>query len=48
VDADTDDSGMFNKADIDREGRGSPRPTKKVINETDLSDGRDEQEKIRQ
>ena len=42
---DSDDSGFYNKADMDREGRGSPRPgggNKKVINETDLSDGRDE------
>mmetsp|Transcript_24792 Transcript_24792/g.30994 ORF Transcript_24792/g.30994 Transcript_24792/m.30994 type:complete len:141 (-) Transcript_24792:11-433(-) len=29
------------------DGRGSPRPTKKVIQETDLSDGRDEAEKIK-
>ena len=30
------------------DGRGSPRPTKKVIHETDLSDGRDEAEKIKE
>ena len=34
--------GGFNTADMDKDGRGSPRPTKKVIQETDLSDGRDE------
>ena len=46
IDADSDDSGFFNKADMDRDGRGSPRPTKKVIQDKDISDGRDEEQKI--
>lgn len=29
-------------------GKGSPRPDKKVISETDLSDGRNEKEKIKE
>ena len=48
VNAESDDSGHFNKADMTLDGRGSPRPTKKVIQETDLSDGRDEAEKIKE
>ena len=40
--------GGFNTADMDKDGRGSPRPTKKVIQETDLSDGRDEADKIKE
>ena len=47
VNVDSDDSGLFNNADMMRDGKGSPRP-KKVIGETDLSDGRDEVEKIKQ
>ena len=43
---DSDDSGMFNRDDIAR-GHGSPRP-KKVVEEKDLSDGRDEQDKIKE
>lgn len=30
VNVDSDDSGFFNKADMDRDGRGSPRPGNKV------------------
>ena len=47
VNMDSDDSGLFNKADMVKDGKGSPRPTKKIVNETDLSDGRDEIEKIK-
>lgn len=42
------EGGSYNTADMDKDGRGSPRPGKKIIQETDLSDGRDEQEKIKE
>ena len=47
---DSDDSGHFNnKGGMDKDGKGSPRITKKkIVNETDLSDGRDEQERIKE
>ena len=45
---DEEDDGTFNNADLDRDGKGSPRPTKKIIEEVDLSDGRDEKEKAKQ
>ena len=45
---DEDDDGTFNNADLDKDGKGSPRPDKKIIDEVDLSDGRDEKEKAKQ
>ena len=33
---------------MEKDGRGSPRPAKNVIKETDLSDGRDEADKIKE
>jgi len=42
MNVDSDDSTLFNKADMGKDGKGSPRPIKKVVKETDLSDGRDE------
>lgn len=37
------EAGGYNTADMDKDGRGSPRPGgKKIVKETDLSDGRDE------
>lgn len=49
VDVDSDDSGFYNRVDMNKEGgKGSPRLSKKIVAETDLSDGRDEAEKIRQ
>lgn len=47
VDADSDDSGFYNRIDMQKEGKSSPRLSKKIVAETDLSDGRDEQEKIK-
>ena len=45
---DSDDSGVFNKTDMDKDGKGSPRlKSKKIVDEKDLSDGRDEAEKIK-
>ena len=38
----SDEAGSYNTADMEKDGRGSPRPAKNVIKETDLSDGRDE------
>lgn len=49
MDVDSDDSGFYNRVDMNKEGgKGSPRLSKKIVAETDLSDGRDEAEKIRQ
>lgn len=33
---------------MEKDGRGSPRPAKNVVKETDLSDGRDEADKIKE
>ena len=44
VNKDSDDSGIFNSDDMG-DDKGSPRLRKKVIEEKDLSDGRDEKEK---
>ena len=44
---DEDDDGTFNNADLYKDGKGSPRPAKKVLEERDISDGRTEEEKIR-
>ena len=41
------DSGDFNNLDIGGEGKVSPRPMKKILEEKDLSDGRNEKEKIK-
>lgn len=49
VDAAEDESGEYQTANLQKEGKGSPRPgqgDKKVIAEKDLSDGRSEKEKI--
>ena len=42
-----DESGEFNKQDINNEGKGSPRPEKKVIEVKDLSDGMNEKDRIK-
>ena len=47
VDKDEDETGSFNNADLDKDGKGSPRLAKKIIQEVDLSDGRDEKEKAK-
>lgn len=46
---DSDDSGFYNKADMDKDGKVSPRvgKDKKIVQEKDLSDGRDEAQKIK-
>lgn len=41
-----EDSTDFNNKDVT--DKGSPRPSKKVIDEKDLSDGRSEKEKIKE
>ena len=47
--ADQNDSGHFYNADMDKDGKGSPRPNKrKIVQEKDLSDGRDEADKIKE
>lgn len=46
VTGDESESGEFNNENI--KGKGSPRPEKKVIGEKDLSDGRNEKEKIKE
>ena len=47
VDADSDDSG-YNNLDMERDGKGSPRPSKRIVAEKDLSDGRNEAEKAKE
>lgn len=47
VDVEEDESGEYQTKNLQKEGKGSPRPgDKKVIAEKDLSDGRSEKEKI--
>ena len=45
IQSDDQDDGSFTTADL--KGKGSPRPMKRIIDEKDISDGRNEEEKIK-
>ena len=42
-----EEDGSFTTADV-HGGKGSPRPTKRIIEEKDISDGRTEEQKIKE
>ena len=46
VQSDNEDEGLYSTADV--KGKGSPRPTKRIIEEKDISDGRTEEEKVKE
>ena len=48
VNLNKDEAGAYNTAGMEKDGRGSPRIAKNVVKETDLSDGRDEADKIKE